>query len=133
MGDFGGFTHDNIAVASWTLHRPLNNTDVDFAGGKPLSVVHFSPDAKISTFTDGEHGWTADPDSATGLSARHVIFTVTASSIVWMTDVDKSSFGLDGAAFVASVGISDDVVVETDQAGKMYVSTDFGKSFTYVN
>jgi hypothetical protein len=72
-------------------------------------------------------------DSATGLSARHVIFTVTTSSIVWMTDVGKSSFGLDGAAFVASVGISDDVVVETDQAGKMYVSTDFGKSFTYVN
>jgi hypothetical protein len=59
MGDFGGFTHDNIAVASWTLHTPPGNTDVDFAGGKPLSVVHFSPDAKISTFTDGGHGWTA--------------------------------------------------------------------------
>jgi hypothetical protein len=114
MGDFGDFTHDNIAVAFWTLHRPPDNANVDFAGGKPLFVVHFSPDANISTLTDGGHGWTAYPDSAAGLSAGHVIFTVTASSIVWMTDVGKSSFGLDGAAFFASMGISDDVVVETD-------------------
>jgi hypothetical protein len=113
MGDFGA----SPTTTSPLLLGPCTDlpaTDVDFAGGKPLSVVHFSPDAKISTFTDGEHRWTADPESATGLSARHVIFTVTASSIVWMTDVGKSSFGLDGAAFVASVGISEDVAVETD-------------------
>jgi hypothetical protein len=34
-------------------------------------------------------------------SGGHVIFTVTALCIVWTTDVGKTLFGLDEAAFVA--------------------------------
>jgi hypothetical protein len=58
-------------------------------------------------------------------------------------DVGKTSFGLNVVAFVASVRIPDGAVVEADKAnntvayasqvGRAYVSTDFGKSFTYVN
>jgi xyloglucan-specific exo-beta-1,4-glucanase len=145
MGDIGGFTHDNVAIAPKMLHTPLsgNINDVDFAGAKPLSVVRISPDAKIFTSTDGGHAWTAYPGSAAGLSAGHVTYTANASSIVWTTDAGKTSFGLNGAAFVASTGIPTGAVVEADkandtvvyasQAGGVYVSTDFGKSFTYVN
>jgi xyloglucan-specific exo-beta-1,4-glucanase len=145
MGDIGGFTHDNVAIAPKMLHTPLsgNINDVDFAGAKPLSVVRVSPDAKIFTSTDGGHAWTAYPGSAAGLSAGHVTYTANASSIVWTTDAGKTSFGLNGAAFVASTGIPTGAVVEADkandtvvyasQAGGVYVSTDFGKSFTYVN
>jgi hypothetical protein len=86
------------------------------------------------------HGWTAYPESATGLRAVHVTYPANASSIGYITDAEKAPSGLTGAAFVAGTGIPNAAVMEVgdaveyaSQAGRVYVSTDFRKSFIYVN
>jgi hypothetical protein len=116
---------------------------VDFAGGTPLSIVYFSPDAKIIISPDGGHAWTAFPENAAGFSAGLFTYTANASSIVRTTDVGKALFSLNDAAFVASTGIPNGAVTKLDkaneivaygsQAGRVYVSMHSITSFVYMN
>jgi hypothetical protein len=56
-----------------------------------------------------------------GLSAGRVTNATNASFIVWTTDAGKISLRLNRAAFVASVGIPDGAVVETEKANNTVV------------
>jgi hypothetical protein len=80
-----------VVVTPKTLHTPLfgNINDVDYAGAKPLSVVHISPDAKTINSADNEHVWTAVQDYAAGFNAGLFTYTANASSIVRTTDAGK--------------------------------------------
>jgi hypothetical protein len=116
---------------------------VDFAGGTPLSVVYFSPDAKIIIFPHGGHAWTAFPENAAGFNAGLFTYTANASSILRTTDAGNALFGLNDAAFVASTGISNGAVTQSHkanetvayvpQAGRVYASMDSSTSFVCMN
>jgi hypothetical protein len=116
---------------------------VDFAGGTPLSVVYFNPDAKIIISPDGGHAWTAFPENAAGFNAGLFTYTANASSIVRTTDAGNALFGLNDAAFVASTGVSNSAVTKSHkanetvayapQAGRVYASMDSSTSFVCMN
>jgi hypothetical protein len=123
ISKIGGFSHDNVVVTPKTLHTPLfgNINDVDYAGAKPASIVHISPDAKTINSADNEHVWTAHPGSAVVSSAGLVTYTANASSIVRTTDAGQVPFGLNDAAFVASTGILKGAIMDADKAGDAVV------------
>lgn len=146
VGDVGDWIHDNLDVATSTLHVPVWGAvaDVDYAGAQPLFLVRIGNTvSQVATSTDGRHIWTALTIGA-GLSGGQVTHTANASTIFWSPSSSLSTcVSTNGAAFAASTGLVAGAVVETNKVndmvvygaanGQVFVSVDSGKTFAFVN
>jgi hypothetical protein len=138
--------HNNLDAPPPTLHVPVWGTvsDLDFAGQQPLSLVRIGNSAgQIATSTDGGNTWT-ELSIGGSYSGGFVTYTANTTSIIWSPTSAAGSFmSYKGGAFMATTGLPAGAVIEADKvndayvyasyAGKVYVSSNSGMSYTYVN
>jgi xyloglucan-specific exo-beta-1,4-glucanase len=116
---------------------------IDFAGASPLSLVRVGNGAgQVATSTDGGNTWTQNANGGT-LAGGLVYYTANATTIVWSPSAGGVYVASAGGAFVAGgAGLPAGAALATDRhndtvvygsvGGKLYTSTDSGKTFTCV-
>jgi hypothetical protein len=146
LGDVSGFRHDDLNVAPASiLKNPDSTTSLDFAQLNPsfIARVGTNPNAEsISLSSDGGMTWTnpsAEPTGTTG--GGMIAVAADGSSLVWSTgDVGVFYSNTGGSSWTASTGVPAKAKIAADRvnknkfyavsAGKFYVSTDGGSTFT---
>jgi hypothetical protein len=147
LGDIAGFRHDDLSVVPATMFsNPVTSstTSLDFAELEPSVVVRAgwgqAPNAGSST--DGGSTWTPVGSRPNGSAAAGVV-AVSADGDAWLWSPANAAVhvSLDGGAtWTASAGLPDQARVASDRvdparfyafaAGRFYVSTDRGATFT---
>ncbi|MBO3751140.1 xyloglucanase [Streptosporangiaceae bacterium NEAU-GS5] len=149
VGDIGGFVHNDFGKATLMYQTPNLTTtrSMDYAERSPATIVRVGDSGTagvthLGLSTDGGATWTQAATEPSGLTAGgNVAISADAASIVWAptgSAVSRSTDG--GATWTASNGVPSGAQVKSDRAtagtfyayaaGKFYVSTDGGASFT---
>ncbi|MEQ0564077.1 cellulose binding domain-containing protein [Amycolatopsis sp. NEAU-NG30] len=152
LGDIGGFRHDSLdAIPAMMYTQPVftTTTSLDYAELNPATIVRAGTldrsarpnDNRIAFSTDGGKNWFQGAEPAGGASGGTVAASADGSRFVWSPDGTPVNYSVGfGSSWTASTGIPVGAVVEADRvdpkrfygfaAGKFYVSTDGGASFT---
>ncbi|MGY0057037.1 xyloglucanase [Streptomyces sp. LZ34] len=148
LGDIGGFRHTDLDAVPKTMFTSpsfTTTTSLDYAETNPNTVVRVgNNDAapRIAFSTDNGANWFqgSEPSGVTG--GGTVAAAADGSGFVWSPDGTSSVYYTSGFgnSWTASSGIPAGAVVESDRknpkkfygfkAGKFYVSTDGGATFT---
>ncbi|MGW0840564.1 cellulose binding domain-containing protein [Streptomyces sp. NPDC002787] len=147
LGDIGGFRHTDLTkVPSMMFTSPnfTTTTSLDYAESNPNTVVrvgNLDSGPHIAFSTDNGANWFAGTDPSGVSGGGTVAAASDGSRFVWSpagTGV-RYTTGF-GTSWSASSGIPADAIVESDRvdprtfygfkAGKFYVSTDGGATFT---
>jgi xyloglucan-specific exo-beta-1,4-glucanase len=152
LGDIGGFRHDSLdAVPATMFTSPVftTTTSLDYAELNPATIVRTGTldrsarpnDNRIAFSTDGGKNWFQGAEPGGGASGGTVAAAADGSRFVWSPDGAGVSYSVGfGSSWTASAGIPAGAVVESDRvdpkrfygfaAGRFYVSTDGGATFT---
>ncbi|RSD07878.1 xyloglucanase [Amycolatopsis eburnea] len=152
LGDIGGFRHDSLDAVPATMYtQPVftTTTSLDYAELSPATIVRAGTldrsarpnDNRIAFSTDGGKNWFQGAEPSGGASGGTVAAAADGSRFVWSPDGTPVSHSVGfGSSWTASAGIPAGAVVESDRvdpkrfygfaAGKFYVSTDGGATFT---
>lgn len=150
LGDIGGFVHTDVrTVPSRMYTQPYHGsvTGVDFAALKPATMVRVGQavdgtvESHIGVSTSSGSSWWAGQEPAGVTGSGTVAMSADGGAIVWSpegTGVHVSTTF--GSSWTPSAGVPAGARVESDRvnpttfyayaAGKVYVSTDGGVSFT---
>jgi hypothetical protein len=152
IGDIGGFRHENLDASPPTTHffNPVNgtNTSIDFAQALPMTVVRtHSGTTRGAYSTTGGESWTnfaTCPPPATTNGPGHIAVNANGTRLVWIPDNSEPYHSSNsGASWTRSTGVpsgnfapvadrvnTNKFYVYDSNAGRVYVSTDGGQSFT---
>jgi xyloglucan-specific exo-beta-1,4-glucanase len=152
LGDIGGFRHANLAAVPpmmFTSPGFTSTTSIDYAELNPSNMVRVGNldkaarpnDNRVAFSTDGGANWFqgSEPGGVTG--GGTVAAAANASRFVWSPQGAQVHFSVGfGSGWTQSQGIPQGAVVEADRvnpskfygfsAGRFYVSTNGGQSFT---
>ncbi|AEI43685.1 xyloglucanase [Paenibacillus mucilaginosus] len=151
VGDVSGFRHDDVTKApAQMLIKPSSTSSLDYAEWKPAFMARVGyadktadPNAKsISISYDGGANWFNPSGEPSGTKGGGLIAVgADAGSLVWSTsDLGVFHSKNSGNSWTASTGLSAGAEVAADRvnrgkfyaasAGKFFVSTDGGATFT---
>ncbi|MEC0127918.1 X2-like carbohydrate binding domain-containing protein [Paenibacillus pabuli] len=152
LGDISGFRHNDLDQAPATMFTSPNyasTESLDFAELSPNTMVRVGkadytadPNAKsIGLSSDGGTTWyKANAEPAGTAGGGTVAISANGNRLVWSTSDKGVHYSMGGNSWTASSGIPAQAKVISDRvnpnkfygfaAGKIYVSTDGGASFT---
>ncbi|WP_410595016.1 cellulose binding domain-containing protein [Amycolatopsis sp. lyj-23] len=152
LGDIGGFRHDSLDAVPATMYtQPVftTTTSLDYAELSPATIVRVGTldrsarpnDNRIAFSTDGGKNWFQGAEPGGNASGGTVAAAADGSRFVWSPDGANVSYTTGfGSSWTTSTGIPAGAVVEADRvdpkrfygfaAGRFYVSTDGGATFT---
>lgn len=150
LGDVSGFRHDNLDLPPAKMHtNPKSSASIDYAELDPSYFVRAgfvdknNPTAKFFGLShDSAANWyTANSNPTTEDGGGTVALAADGSSIVWsIPDAGVFYSKTDGNSWTASTGLPAKAEVASDRAnknkfygfsaGRFYISTDGGTSFT---
>ena len=149
LGDIAGFVHTSLTTAPSTTYGPIEgtNTSIDYAELSPSTIVRVgssgnSCETHLAYSTNGGSSWTMVATDPTGLTGPGVVaVSANGGTFLWSPQGTGVQYKTpSGRSWTASTGIPAGAIVASDRvnsnkfygfsAGKFYLSTDGGKTFT---
>ncbi|KAI5780984.1 hypothetical protein EDC01DRAFT_262090 [Geopyxis carbonaria] len=148
VGDVGGFRHTSLTTAptsEFLTPAYTTNSDLDYAGNVPKTVVRIGNDAtdtngQVALSYDGGATWALDYGASSGTASGKVAISADADTVLWSSSTSGVLVSQYTSTFTAVSSLPSSAAIAADKrngtvfyggsAGKFYVSTNTGKTFT---